>query len=384
MKERYKKNVIFLGLTSLFTDMATEMIYPLLPGFFFTVLGLNRSFIGLIEGLAESSSSFFKLLSGWFSDRVKKRKVLVSIGYALSTFTKPLFGIVHCGGEALSVRFLDRAGKGIRTAPRDALISLSSPEEERGKLFGIHRALDTSGAILGPLVAFSLLPLFRDNPRPIFLLSLIPGVIALTILLSLVKEIPLNLKVNAKPSNPKDPIPSSFYYFLVVMFFFSLGNSSDAFLLLRAKEVGLSARVIPLLWMGFNISYVLLSIPAGVLSDRWGRKRVIQFSFLLYSLIYLGFALVKQVPYLWWLMLTYGCFYGLSNGNLRAFIGDLIHEDQLATAYGIYHTLTGITLLLSSLIMGILWDRWGAKPAFLFGSLLGGISFLLLVFKRKL
>lgn len=385
--DRRRRNIILLGFTSLFTDISSEMIYPLLPVFFAATLGLSRSFIGLIEGLAESSASFFKLFSGWFSDRIKKRKKLVIAGYLLSNITKPLFSVVHSGIQALSTRFVDRVGKGIRTAPRDALISLSAAKEERGKAFGIHRAMDTLGAVIGPLLAFLLLPLFRGNPRPVFLISFIPGIIAIMVLSAVIdvpgdkyaaKKVVLPLHTTFKEFTP------SFRYFLVVMFFFSLGNSSNAFLILRAKSAGLSINLIPIFWMVFNVSYSLFSIPAGLLSDKWGRKKLIQISFLLYGLIYLGFAFMKDIKFAWLLIVFYGLFYGMSDGNLRAMVGDLVDKSHLGTAYGVYHAVTGITLFLSSIIMGILWDRVGVEFAFIFGAVMGGIAFLLLAIRRKL
>ena len=386
--EKSRKNIILLGVTSFFTDISSEMIYPLLPAFFVTTLGLSRSFVGLIEGLAESSSSFFKLFSGWFSDKIKKRKRLVIAGYLLSSITKPLFAIVHSGIQALSIRFIDRVGKGIRTAPRDALISLSVDRRERGKAFGIHRAMDTLGAVVGPLLAFLLLPFFRGNPRPVFLISFIPGILAIMVLSAVIevggeKSLSKKIAVAPFPSTFKE-FSLSFRYFLFVIFFFSLGNSSNAFLILRAKSVGLSITLIPIFWMVFNVSYSLFSIPAGLLADKWGRKRVVEMSFLLYAIIYLGFAFIKEEKSAWFLIVLYGIFYGMSNGNLRAMVGDLVEKSHLGTAYGIYHALTGVTLFLSSVIMGVLWDKVGVKSAFIFGSLMGGIAFFLLAIRRKL
>ncbi len=386
MERKSRKNIILLGLVSFFTDVSSEMIYPLLPIFFATSLGLSRSFIGLIEGIAESSSSFFKLFSGWFSDRIRKRKKIVILGYTLSNFTKPIFGIVHSGIQALGVRFLDRVGKGIRTSPRDALISLSINKEERGKAFGIHRTMDTLGAVVGPLLAFLLIPLFKGNMRPVFLISFIPGLFAVMIL-SGVKDIQgksYGKKISLPFIKTLKEFSPSFRYFLFVMFLFSLGNSSNAFLLLRAKDVGLKISLIPLFYMGFNISYATFSLPAGLISDKWGRKKVIELSFLLYALIYLGFAFVNKISHLWILMLSYGLFYGMSDGNLRAMVGDLVGKNHTGTAFGVYHTITGIALFLSSVIMGILWDKVGVESAFIFGAIMSGISFLLLIIYKKL
>ena len=378
---RFRKNIIFLGLTSFFTDISSEMIYPLLPTFLFSTLGLSRTFIGVIEGISEAFSSLLKFFSGWLSDQIKKRKLLAIFGYSLSNLSKPFFSVAKSGFEALSVRFLDRCGKGIRTAPRDALISLSAPEKERGKYFGIHRTLDTLGAVVGPLLAFLLLPSVKYDSRKIFLFSIFPGILALLILAFLVKE--TQEKRSSFRFSPGKPSPN-FFYFLAVIFIFSLGNSSDAFLLLKAKFSGIPLNLLPLLWLTFNLSYASCGIPAGLLSDRIGRKKVLEYSFILYSLVYLGFAFLNSPFIIWLLFLVYGLFHGLSDGNLRAWVGDMVKKEGVGTAYGLYHTLNGTALFLSSFLMGFLWDKWGSQPAFLLGSSLGGLAFFLLLIRKEL
>lgn len=375
------RNVLFLGITSFFTDFSTELIYPFLPLFFSTTLGLSRTFIGLIEGVAESLGALLRPLSGWLSDRWQRKGLVIS-GYTLSNFTKPLFSFVRTGPQALLVRIIDRCGKGIRTPPRDALISLTVPDKGRGRFFGIHRSLDTLGAVAGPLAAFFLLPALKYNLRALFLFSFIPGSLAILVLILGVKD--TREKRRKVVTSSVRTISPSFWYFLLIIFFFSLGNSSDAFIILRAKSVGILLREIPILWLLFNLTYSLFSIPGGILADRWGRKRVIGLSFLLYSLIYIGFARISTGKTFWFLMFAYGLFYGLNDGNLRAWVGEMVGRERVGTAYGVYHSVNGTTLFLSSLIMGLLWDRVGVSSAFLFGSTMGGISFLLLLLGFKL
>ncbi|NIQ37597.1 MAG: MFS transporter [Proteobacteria bacterium] len=379
---KLKKNIFFLGVVSLLTDVSSEMIYPLLPLFLASVLGVSLPFIGLIEGVAESTASFMKVVSGWLSDRSRRRKPFIWIGYGLSTVVKPLFALSTAGWQVLLFRFGDRFGKGIRTSPRDAMIADSAPEKEKGKSFGFHRAMDSLGAVFGPLAAFLLLPVVGGNLRWIFFLAFIPAVLAVLVILFFVREVERDTPESAKTETVSigwRDLGPEFRYFVVIVCLFTLGNSSDAFLVLRARDLGLSTVTIPLLWLFFNGVNTVFSIPGGMLSDRVGRKRVIFWSFLFYGLVYLGFAVAARPLHVWLLFALYGVYYGFSEGVLRAYVADLVPSRVRGTAYGVFHTATGTMAFPASLVMGILWHKFGAPWAFVFGAVLALISALLLL-----
>ncbi|KPJ50853.1 MFS transporter [candidate division TA06 bacterium DG_26] len=381
---KLERNVFYLGLVSLFTDFSTEMIYPLLPLFLSVTLGVDKAFIGVIEGVAESAASILKVFSGWLSDRLQRRRLLVGIGYSLSTFAKPLFAISHSGVHVLAIRMTDRIGKGIRTAPRDALIADSSPTQQRGRSFGFHRAMDTLGAVFGPLTAFILLPLFGNDYRTIFWLSLVPGIVAVLIILFLVRERKASASVKTEELTSR-LLPRDFKVFVIIAAIFTLGNSSDAFLILRAQSLGIALGLIPLLWMFFNVIYSSTSIPGGMLSDRIGRRRTIVLALLVYSLIYFGFANAGRALHIWMLFGAYGLYYGLSEGVMRAYVADLVSVQFRATAYGVFHTAVGVAAFPASIIMGALWQFKGARIAFSFGAALALAAALLFLtlFRKK-
>jgi MFS family permease len=351
------------------------MIYPLLPVFLSSVLGVSTAFIGLLEGIAESTAAILKVFSGWFSDKLRKRKPIIVAGYSLSTIGKPLLYLATAGWHVLVVRFIDRFGKGIRTPPRDALIADSSDAKHRGRDFGVQRAMDNAGAFLGPLAAFIALPFFNNNLRPVFLLAFVPGFIAVLILLLFLRERP-----------PADPAPKTvkfstsllnrdFKIFVVIIAVFTLGNSSNAFLILRAKDLGLKVALIPILWLVYNFVGSVTSAPLGILSDRIGRKKTLILGFVFYSAVYWGFAFANSQILLWFLMGLYGVYYGLSEGVLNAYVADLTEDSSiLATSYGIYNTVVGIFIFPASLIMGILWQKFNPTVAFGFGASLALLS----------
>ncbi|MGB9910667.1 MAG: MFS transporter [Candidatus Hydrothermia bacterium] len=387
-KKALNKNVVAMGLTSLFTDISSEMIYPLLPLFLSQVIGAGATALGVIEGIAEATASLLKSVSGYISDKIKKRKILVIIGYGLSAVAKPTIGFATRWFHVLFARFFDRIGKGIRTSPRDALIADSVEPDERGKSFGFHRSMDTLGAILGPLTAFALLSFFTKNLtwdqgkslRVIFLLSLIPGILAILILVALVSEVKREKEGHASISLSLSlkGLSKEFKLLLFIMFLFSLGNSSDTFLILRSSNLKFPQAQIPLLYTLFNVFYALLSTPLGVLSDKIGRPRTIMTGFIIYSLVYLGFALLRpeQAHLLWLLFPLYGIYYAFTEGVLRAFVADISKKETRGFAYGVYHTLVGLTLLPASLLAGFLWDKISPSAPFYFGSIMAFLSFI--------
>jgi MFS family permease len=380
---RLKKNILFLGLVSFFTDVSSEMVYPLLPLFLANVLGVTLPFIGLIEGIAESTASLMKVTSGWLSDRADRRKPFVWLGYGLSSVMKPLFAVSTAGWQVLLFRFGDRVGKGIRTSPRDAMIADSSPETEKGKSFGFHRAMDSLGAVVGPLAAFVVLPWVGGNIRWIFLLSFIPALAAVLIVLVFVQEKDrTRTQARSKAGGmlrEMSALGSEYRYFVLILCVFTLGNSSDAFLVLRAKNLGLSTVSIPLVWLFFNAVNAVCAVPGGILSDRVGRRSVIFSGFLLYGVVYLGFALALRPAHVWGLFALYGVYHGFCEGVLRAYVADLVPPQLRGTAYGIFHMASGIMAFPASLIMGILWQSVGVSWAFFFGAFMAFLSAALLL-----
>src|SRR4030042_832834 len=326
------KNVRSLGWVSLFNDIASEMIYPLLPLFLNTVLGAGVVFIGLIEGIAESASSFLKLFSGWVSDRFQKRKGLILFGYFLASITRPFIGLATSACHVLFLRFFDRIGKGVRSSPRDALLSQSCREEERGKAFGFQRAMDHAGAMTGPLIASLLMAVFTKDLRIIFLLAFVPSLFCLWILWRGVTDVH-PVRNSSEAINPSSPPKLNwkgwdrkFKYFLLIITLFTLGNTSDAFLLLRAQGLGLNIVTIPILWFIFHLSKTAFSVPGGTLSDRIGRRKVMILAWTVYGLVYLGFAFASTALHVWLLFIVYGLFYVLAEGTERAWVADLVEE----------------------------------------------------------
>lgn len=374
-----------LGLVSLFTDISSQMIYPLLPIFLSSVLGASTSFIGLIEGIAESTASFVRVFSGWFSDKLKKRKPIVFWGYTLSTIGKPFLYLATAPWHVLAVRFIDRVGKGVRTPPRDALIADSSRKEEIGRAFGFQRAMDRMGAFLGPLAAFMLLPILNNDMRLVFLLAFIPGVLAVLIIVFCIKE---------KAQGENSPVrtvsvslkyfDSDFKKFVVILGIFTLGNSSEAFLILRAKDLGVTTVMIPVIWLMYNFVSSIVATPLGGLSDRIGRRKTTILGFLVFSFVYFGFAFSDRQSLIWFFMAVYGIYFGLSEGVLRAYVTDLVEDkSRLATAYGVFNTVIGLCMFPASFFMGILWQYFGAPLAFSFGAVLSLISAAALILLIK-
>jgi MFS family permease len=370
---------------SLFTDISTEMLVPALPLFLTTVLGAPMTVVGLIEGIAESTASVLRSFAGWLSDRAGRRKPLLVFGYSLSNITKPLLALTGSWEQVLLVRFVDRLGKGLRGAPRDALIADSVAPEQRGLAFGFHRSLDTVGAALGPLVAFAVLATRPEDYRAVFWIATIPGALAILIAGFFVRDLPRFPQARLLPRVTIRGLGRPFAIFTAIITLFALGNSSDAFLILRAKNLGMPTATIPLAYFGFNVVYASLSTPAGALSDRWGRRRVLIVGYVVFALVYLGFAVASGPSGRWtaWLLfLVYGTYYALTEGIQRAFIVDLVRPESLATALGVFASATGLALLPASLVAGLLWDRVGPSAPFFYGGVMAASAALLLTIDR--
>jgi MFS family permease len=369
-------NVKALGFVSLLNDAASEMIYPLLPIFLTSVLGVGAGALGVIEGIAESTASLLKLFSGWFSDKIKKRKILILIGYSLAALGRPVIALSRFWWQVAIVRFVDRLGKGVRTSPRDSLISISTPENLKGKAFSLHRAMDHAGAIIGPLAAIILLK-EGMSLKNLFLWALLPGIITIFIIFLFVKE----RKIQTKEQNIKfefSILSKNFKAYLLILILFTLGNSSDAFLILKAKDTGITISFIPLLWIVLHFVKMATSVPGGEWSDRVGRRKVIVSGWLIYALIYLGFGFSYQVSHIWSLFALYGIYFGLTEGVEKAFVSDLVSEKFQGTAFGFYHLAVGIAAFPSSMIFGFIWQKFGSLSAFTYGAGLAGIASILL------
>lgn len=372
------RTVVMLGVVSLLTDASSEMIYPLLPIFLATTLGAGATVIGLIEGVAESTASLVKLGSGWWSDRLGRRKAMVVAGYTLSACARPLVALAGAGWHVLAIRFADRVGKGLRSAPRDALLAASTPAQSWGKAFGFHRAMDHTGAVIGPLIATALLAWGLTDLRVLFALAAIPGILAVVVLVSAVREhAPVDRAAAAPPRLSLAPFSPRFRAVLGVVALFTLGNSSDAFLLLKANAAGIGPAWIPLLWILLHITKAASSTPAGVLSDRIGRPRLILAGWLVYAAVYAGFGLATAAWQIWALFAIYGLFFGLTEGVEKAYVADLAPAEHRGTAYGLYHAAVGLAALPASLLMGVVWEHVGPGAAFGLGAGLALVASLL-------
>jgi len=376
----FGKNVFVAGLVSFFMDVSSEMIYPLVPLFLANVLGVNKSVIGLIEGIAESTASLLKVFSGWLSDRIGNRKWLMAVGYGISTLSRPIIALAIGWHHVMGSRFMDRFGKGVRTAPRDAIIAESSEKTHLGRAFGFHRSMDTMGAVVGPALAFFLLGLFSNNYRMVFWLSMIPGAIAVLLIIFFIKEKKkTSLPHSERPKLTLKHFDWKFKFFVAIATLFAIGNSSDVFLILRAQQVGIPALMIPIVYLLFNLIYSLSAIPAGIAADRFGRKRVILLGFVLFAILYYGFAIAENTATIWVLFGLYGLFMGLTEGIQKAFLVTIIPSDFKATAFGVYNTAVGLAMFPASLIGGWLWDHVSPAATFYYGAITASLSAVLFV-----
>ncbi len=384
-------NVFFMGVTSLLTDVSSEMIFTLVPLFLANVLGAGGTIVGLVGGLAEGADAIFRIFSGWVSDKLGKRKGLAVLGYTISTIAKPFLYLASSWGLVLAVRFTDRLGKGVRTSSRDALIADSITPDERGKAFGLHRAMDTTGAFLGLVIAVLIVYCIQGTDavqltlgcfRWLIIGGVIPAVLAVIVLQFMVKEIKKGGESGAASSGGlslsgiKESFDTRFWLFLSIMFVFTLGNSSDFFVILRAQNLGAPLLQVVLMLVLFNVTYASTSLPMGILSDKLGRRRVIIIGWFIYALVYLGFAVTSSIWQIYLLFALYGVYYGIVEGVARAYVADLAPADKRGTAYGLYHGVVGLTLVAASVIAGVLWDNVSTAAPFYLGAGLAFVAML--------
>jgi len=386
-------NLWVASATSFLTDISSEMVINILPLFLSSVLGVKTNIIGIIEGVAEATSSVLKVFSGWLSDKLRTRKWLAVAGYGLSALAKPFFYFANSWGAVAGVRWADRVGKGIRTAPRDALVADNVKPEQRGLAFGLHRAADTAGALLGILIAAFIVwklqagssALSEHTFRTVVLISLIPAFLAVIVLVVGTKEVRVGGEVRKVRISLKG-LGRNFIIFLVIVGIFDLGNSSDAFLVLRAQERGMSTLNILIMLAAFNLIYTLISTPAGSLSDKLGRRKLIIGGWIVYALIYLGFALARSAVHVGLLYAAYGLYYGMAYGTAKAMVADLVPAEMRGTAFGTYNAILGILDFPASVIAGLLWSgagTWkgfGPSAPFYFGAGMALLAVLLFIF----
>ncbi len=411
------RNVFFAGVSSFFMDVSSEMVYSLVPIFLSSVLGVNKSLIGLIEGIAETTASMLKMFAGWLSDKLGRRKPLMVFGYGISTLSRPLLALSGGWGMVLGSRFVDRFGKGVRTAPRDAIVADSCDPRELGRSFGYHRAMDQFGAVIGPAIAFLVLSLRPGGYRTVFWISMIPGVLCVIVIVFFIHDrrkraaaaAPTGVTgaaggtavngaargsgaAGAAAATGRAPRPSlreragrlrgPLLAYLVVTAVFSLGNSSDAFLILRARDLQVAAVMIPVLYVTFNFIYSALSVPAGLLADRIGRRKVALMGFAVFAIAYAWMAMAHSQAAAWGVFAVYGIYMGISDGNGRALLAEFSSGARRGTAFGAYHMVVGLAALPASVIAGVLYDRVSPSAPFWVGAagaVLAGVLMLALV-----
>ena len=383
------RNVFYVGLLSFFGGISQDVFAPILPIYYTTILGFDKTFVGVAEGLVTASSYLFTVISGIFSDKFKKRKPLIFIGYFLSMVGRPLLAFFTSAGAVLGLRFVDGTGKGIKDPPKDVLIAGSADKKTRGRSFGIARMLDTLGSVAGPLILFGLLYYLKGSAtlyHQILVLSAIPLIITLFILVFKVKEVPrAAVTPSTEVKKSAEPLPTSFYLFLAIVILFTLGNSSDAFLILRAKSLGVTLLEIPLVLALFNLIYAAFAVPLGSLSDKIGRIPTMLIGWSAYALVYLGFALASGSLAIWFLYGFYGIYYAANLGVAKAFLADMIYADHRGRAFGIYGTAVGLATLPASFLAGFLWDHFGPQAPFYFGAVIAGLAaVMLLIFSKRL
>ena len=385
VKKSPVRNVFALGFVSLFTDVSSEMVFSLLPTFLLGLPGSSRAILGLIEGAAEALSYALRAVSGFFSDKFRKRKPFVLIGYALSNAVKPLFAVARVPFDVFVIRVIDRVGKGIRTSPRDALLCESVSEKHLGAAFGLHRTLDQAGAIVGPLIASVAMITLGFASRDIFWLSLIPGTIALFIILFLVKEHAIKSTSEFKLlADMKSAFKGNFSLLLIIVGVFSLGAFNFSFVLLNAQEAGISDSLIPLVYAAINVAHTAIAIPAGVLSDRIGKEKVMILGYGIFFSTALLFLLPATVYVALLVAVMYGAYFGVVETVQRALIPDYVGENLKGTAYGIYYLVVGSAFFVSNAVVGSLWEYFGSSVASTYSIILSAIAIVaMMLFVRK-
>ncbi len=384
------KNVFWMGVVSFLNDLSSDMIFPFIPIFLTSILGASLTFVGLVEGIADATASLLKIPSGWISDRMKRRKPFAVFGYSLSAISKPLLALASLPWHVLGVRFLDRVGKGTRESPRDALISFSTPRSLLGRAFGFHRAMDTLGAATGPLLAALILPFINENYRVLFFLSFIASFFAVLVLVLFVREVrldgsdsgtpetvkpliqdvrpPLEVKPQPAVSQGWRNLGAPFFLFLMVATIASLGKASEAFLILRAREIGLAIALIPIAYFAYSITAALLGTPLGMVADRVGKRNTFVAGLVVFAISYIGFSLTSSLKAFWFLLILYGLYSALTDGVGRAVVAGLVAPEVRATAFGIYNATTGLALLPASFVFGYFSQQFGSHVAFLYGA----------------
>lgn len=373
----FSPNVFYTGVVSFLTDTSSKMVYSVMPMFLLSI-GASKTSLSLIEGIAESTASLLKAFSGYWSDKIGKNKPFMLFGYGVSALIMPLYAFVINPMNVLVLRFIERVGKGVRTAPRDSLVAGSVEKNETGKSFGLHKAMDNSGAILGPLLAFLILSVKPNNFRFIFLLAGIPGILGILVLIFGIKEAKKDKESLLQKFKFRD-YPKRFYLFLVIIFIFTLGNSTDALLIVKANEVGVKVTFIPLVYLISSVVSVLLAIPFGSISDKIGREKLLIFGFLIYTIVYFGFGATSHIYMIVALFALYGIYSASTDGIQKALVSDLVDKNKKGTGLGMYNALLGITLLPASLIAGLLYDKVNSSVPFYFGALTALLSAILMV-----
>lgn len=386
-RKRLPRNVKVLSWVSFFQDAASEMLYPVFPLFITGVLGAPASVLGLIEGIAEGTASIGKAISGRLADRFRRRP-MIALGYAVSSLAKPLIGLAGAWPMALAGRFVDRAGKGIRTSPRDALLASDVPPELRGRAFGLHRAADTAGAVVGPLLGLALYEALDHNLRPLFFFAFVPAAISVALIMFVREQSPERtvkaVVTELEPPAPPGHLPRTYWRVVIVLGVFGLANFSNALLILRARELGLSFVAIIAVYTLYNLTFAVLSMPAGIISDRISRRVVYATGLLVFAVAYIGLGLARESAWVWLLLPLYGAYAALTDGVGKAWVSDLLPDGSLGTGLGLFHGISGGCALVASIWAGLVWGDSGRLPLVVSGAVVGVLALVLLVAGRRL
>ncbi len=384
MKNKIPRNVFLLGLVSFFNDVASEMIFPIVPIFLTTVLGTPVAIVGLIEGFAEFTASISKFIFGFISDYFQKRKPFVVLGYSFGALSKILIGLANTWPLVLFARFIDRTGKGLRTAARDSLLLENTSPKNKGFIFGFHRSFDSLGAVFGPLIALLLMLTFKENMRQVFFIATVPAILGVLLLAVAVKERKKQktekrefVKLSWKGVQPRLRL------FLIINFLFYVGNSSDAFLLLQAKNLGLTTTLVILVYVLYNVSQTVFATPAGQLADKFGARRVFAGGMLVFAAVYFLFGIIKNPVWLWLIFPLYGLYIAATDGVSKAYISEFVKKGESATFFGLQQMLIAIAGFLASVIGGLLWYAIGPHATFWYGSIMASFAFVFLLISQK-